>query len=329
MRAKIVCISMFFIFMTSVSWGGDDHAEVKKMFLSANGPIEFYGRVVDQNSDPVAEAQVIISISAYSAPITTYGIKVDVKDVILKTDKRGNFELHNERGTSLHLLKIEKKGFVFLYDDKQVDYYYSPAAEKKHHPDKANPVIFKMRKKEPPTFVIPGGFGLSFVQGEVEKEIDLVTRRATELGKLGTSKFLKNEHVDIRIKAKMSEDKANYNITFNTPDDNSGIVERAELLYVVPEEGYKPSKTVTVPVTSQVKKYIYIKSRKGSVYARLDIEIKANKENISLSIKSWTNSNGERNVDFDDAFYGEEKKRRAEESKRKAIEREERKKQQK
>lgn len=334
MIKKTINAWMIAMLIIPVCWAGENNAvdlekiknreeKVKEFIKAGDAHIDFYGKVVDQNGDPVEEAQVTMQMGHFDPTIPFYFKRIE--NLIVKTDKKGFFELKKVTGDGILITTIEKKGYEFLVDMVERNYYYSPGAQKKHHPNPANPIIFTMRKKEAATFVIPGNFNLSLSAGS-EMEIDLVKRRAVEAGKLGTSKLLKDEHVDIRVKAKLSEDQANYNITFTTPDENSGIIEREEILYVVPEGGYQPSITITVPVASQFKKYLYIKSRQGSLYARLDIDIRANKENISLNIKSWTNPNSERNVDFDEEFYAQEELHKHEENKRKAIEREERKK---
>jgi len=53
----------------------------------------------------------------------------------------------------------------------------------------------------------------------------------------------------------------------------------------------------------------------------LDVEIRPRKDVVFVSINSWANPNGSRNVDYDDEVYGRETHRKNEERKQRRIER--------
>ncbi len=304
----------------------DKGEQMKELIKAADVPINFYGKVIDQNGKSVEDAQVIVHLRHFDPNVALW--LMATKEIILKTKNNGNFDVINEKGSHLFVDKVEKKGYEFTYDSNtKRGFEYSADLEKdRFKPDPANPVIFKMRKKESPAFVIPGQFSLNLGKEIIEKELDLVKRSLTEVGKLGTRKWAKDEHADLRIKVQQSKDQSNYTVTFTTPDSQSGITEKDGLFYVAPTEGYEATKIITIPIPTKMKKYLYVKSRQGGAYARLDTEINADKEGVHIAIKSWTNPNGSTNVDFDEEYYGQERRRKKEEADRKAIEREERKK---
>ncbi len=293
----------------------DKQQRMTEMLKSRDVPIQFYGQVIDQNKQPVVNADVFINVE-YSGGI---------KELTVKTNSQGLFELKNETGNFLFVDKIIKKGYEFSYKNNTSGFRYWAHFEKdRHKPNKNRPVIFTMRKKEPPTLVVPGNFSRGLDPKGTEYELDLLERVIIEAGKLG--KYSKKEHADLRIKATLSKDGSSYAVTFTTPDKKSGILVRDDLLYVAPAEGYAPRQTITVSIPEKVEKHLYIKGRQGGLYSRLDMTISASEEKkIGINIKSWSNPTGSRNVDFDENLYGQELDRVMEERKRRNIEREERK----
>lgn len=336
-RRQIFTLVSVVLIAVNFCWAEEDKAKnsepekksksekVRELVKSGDVRIDFYGSVVDQNNEPVEDAKVIVNIVYYN-PLASWSF--GMKDVTLTTDKKGRFELRNEKGHEIMIGDITKKGYEFTYiSNPKTSFGYSAISSHPIiSPDPSNPVIFTMRKKEPATLVIPFefGFGVGTEKKFEEKEVDLVQGQSYRPGYL--AKYSKSSHIDLLVKAEITEDKTNYRITFTTPDADSGITEKEVLLYMVPENGYESIKTITLPVESESQKHLYVKSRQGGVYARLDLKIKATKGGFSVNIKSWANPTGSRNVDYDPDMFSKELDRRMEEDKRKAIEREERKK---
>lgn len=102
-------------------------------------PIAFYGRVVDQNNNPVAGAKVVVSWTDLSATGTS------VRE--LHTDGAGNFTLSGERGKHLLVRSIEKVG----YEDSTLNqdgFEYAAFFDENYHiPDPNSPVLFRMHMK--------------------------------------------------------------------------------------------------------------------------------------------------------------------------------------
>ena len=274
--------------------------------------INFYGKVMDQHDQPVNLVQVQVSIR---------GLTRDKRKVI-KTDEKGVFEIRNQTGKYLFIKKIEKNGYEYMREKGKTSFQYGAYLEKDiFKPDKNNPVVFHMRKKEPPTLVIPSKFGWK-PDSAIEEEIDLIR------GEMYTGNIQRNfgrlAHADMKVKTALSKDKTHFKLTMVTPDHDSGIILSDQLLYVPPETGYQPRVDLAVPVSGEVKKHIYVKSRGGRVYSRIDTEVRAGQEEISISMKSWSNPNGIRNVDYDLESYIKELRRRDEENKQRGKELEER-----
>lgn len=228
-------------------------------------------------------------------------------------------------GNLVFVGRIIKRGYEYgLKNNPSGFEYAAPIERDRHKPNRNKPVVFTMRKKEPPTLVIPGDFSRGLDSKGTEYELDLLERVLIQAGKLG--KYSEKEHADLRIKATLSNDGSSYAVTFTSPDKKSGILVREDLLYVAPAEGYAPRQTITVSIPGKVEKHLYVKGRQGRLYSRLDIIISSNEgKNIGMNIKSWSNPTGSRNVDFDEDLYGQELDRVMVERKRRNVEREERK----
>ncbi len=117
-----------------------------KIVLMDLAPIEFYGKVVDQNGVPIEGANIEISVSHF----LSMGRK---RDVIRRTsDASGLFSIKGLRGLSIYV-KASKLGCYRVYNGvaKPAD----PASERSyggHNPDRKNPellVLYKPAHLEP------------------------------------------------------------------------------------------------------------------------------------------------------------------------------------
>lgn len=275
--------------------------------------LSFYGKVVDQNLKPVKD--VAVTLQFFQFDLTVKHFFTGVKSIVVHTDAEGLFSLEHETGHNLMVAKVAKDGYEYIYRE---------IAFERIKPDKNQPVIFNVRKKEKPEFIIPGEFRFRFDSTDANREIDLVKIVFAKPGVLGTRTWAKDEHADIRIKAVL--DGANrFVVTFSTPDSGAGINASNQLLYVAPDGGYVPSQTLTIDIPDNLKMRFYLKGRQGNIYSRLDVKVRATKEKLGMTIDSWTNPNGSRNIDYDEKIYSHESLRRYEEDRRQAIEREKKK----
>ncbi len=293
----------------------DKGEEMKELLKAMDHPMEFYGKVIDQNNDPVVDAQVFVGTRNSNGD----------RNFVLTTDKQGQFNIKNEVGFLVYVDKVVKKGYEYSYKNNPSGFHFDAEKEiDRHHPDPANPVIFTMRKKEPASIVFKHDFSFGLNQkNKYEQAVDVVRGHWKDLEKMG--KWDDDEQADLLVNAILSDDKKSFSVAFKSLDKDGGILEKDELLYMVPEGGYEPVIKVKVPVNSNAKKHLYVKGRQGSMYARIDLELQAGSDGVGLKLVTWANPKGLRNVDYYPEVTIEEVKRVNEEKKRKAIEREERK----
>ena len=126
--------------------------EARKQDLTIGlfSPIVFYGKVVDQNGDPVPNLRVSLTIESFTPnPLTLFSTW---RDAEIHADSNGEF-VYRGMGRMLTVEIWPPEGYARSSPYASRDFYYGQTygeKEKKiHHPDKNNPVIFKLRKKAP------------------------------------------------------------------------------------------------------------------------------------------------------------------------------------
>jgi len=100
-------------------------------------PINFYGRVIDQDDQPIEGAQI-----KFSWTDTTGNSKHQTI-----SDGEGFFELRNRTGKVL-TVRVEKEGYLTLGSKGGAGFEYAAFFEGHYHtPDLDNPVIFRLEKE--------------------------------------------------------------------------------------------------------------------------------------------------------------------------------------
>lgn len=274
--------------------------------------IFLYGKIVDQSDQTVVDA-------------TVHGLVYDSLDnkaeparkITSATDADGCFEI-STTGARLEILSIKKAGYDFSNERKKVFSYAGLPADKLFVPVPADPVVFTIRKKNPPAFLVRSESLMRFKPGQDKPYI---------LSTGGTfrdfSKALqegKQIPVGLKVTANLSQDSSAYELTFNFPNDESGIITADELLHECPAEGYVDQAVMKVIIpdkAKEIQKYIYVKA-KGSggaewTYSRINLNIIVGKAELIIKTTSWTNPDGSRNLEYDEKYQRKEITRRLEE----------------
>ena len=114
--------------------------KIADLIKKSTTDINFFGRVVDQSTNPIPNAIVPFKLSHYN-------IFTNLKRTKYKcyTDENGCFEITDARGLSLSFDKPIKDGYE-LTKNCRANYLYSYDRRPLHQPDPINPVLFIMRK---------------------------------------------------------------------------------------------------------------------------------------------------------------------------------------
>lgn len=261
-------------------------------------PINYWGKVVDQQNIPISNANVKIQI----------GQATGVNTKIFTTDNSGVFEVSAISGSDFLITEINASGYELLDSNHDKVGYENDGSTAI---DRNNPVIFTMRKKEPPTVVVEGDISVVFAKDVKYYDVDLIEKIDEEPYDLQRYHG-SYAHADIRTRVEYSADTDAYTFILETPDSGSGIIELNQSLYVPPDTGYKTPYKIVVPKGQQKKTFLYVKSRGGQVYSKLDIKFApaVKDDKIYWAAKAHTNPIGERNLDFDEAKYFEYNKQK-------------------
>jgi len=270
---------------------GVSKEDLTKGILDAQNaqPIDAYGKVVDQNGQPIA------GVKAQGVILLNDGFE-DSKDEIHNTvtDVQGLFTFSNLHGVSFGI-GLDKAGYEFnpkLY----LDWWA------KYKPDPNYPMVFVMWKLQgaEPTIsddkfwgIIPDGriYTIDFIKS---KKIE----NPVAEGDL---------HVSItRPASTVRGQKYDWSFTMEAVD--GGIVESHDAYpYQAPEQGYLDKIEITLSATDpkwqpEVQgRVFYLKSRAGHVYGHCQIDVISVYQNAAVfAIKSLVNPAASRNLEEDE-----------------------------
>ena len=251
-------------------------------------PIDFYGKVVDENSNAVAGADITFGWSEFPT-------EKGARRATAKSDAEGLFSLHNKRGPALDVW-VSKEGY-YASRGGQKGFSYMGAIEG-FKPDPQNPVIFHLRKKNHGEPLVesdfPPGIGqhVQLRHDGTPIEIDLLNgqKAAAGAGQLKLELFR-----DVSEKNAKTFD---WKLQIAIP--GGGLVKTEdEFAFQPPESNYQPSVLIDMPKTNQnwrediTSKY-YIQLPDGK-YGRIDLYLLA--YNGVFTIHSAVNPSGSRNLE--------------------------------
>jgi Carboxypeptidase regulatory-like domain len=102
-------------------------------------PIQFYGKVIDENSEPVAGANVHFQWTDLSDKGTAVAETA--------TDSSGRFSLDGVKGKRLSV-RVTKEGYYASQTASYKSFEFSNPGENIYYePDSANPVLFQLRRR--------------------------------------------------------------------------------------------------------------------------------------------------------------------------------------
>lgn len=271
-----------------------------KELKSEQTPIEFYGRVLDLDGEPVSGAVVSAGI-----PRTV----VDKLNLRLRTDDTGRFEIRPSRfrkGIRLHIYGIEKSGYEFRGpDNPDCAFEFRRDSGMRHHPDPVNPVVFRLRKmRENPTFLVEHRLTFSLNAERQSVSYNLLTGQRADIRPAYPSRVGGQpvpECEDIVARAVRLPEKALWQLTLSVPYEDGGIVASDELLTDAPTDGYGQELVLFVDPSEhayQGPKYLYIKVRTPALYARIEFPLKCTPEFVRSFATVRIDPYGERNLEM-------------------------------
>jgi hypothetical protein len=250
-------------------------------------PIEFYGRVLDENERPVQGAIVEFSWSDRSA---------DGQSTRRTTsDSNGSFALKGVQGKGLDV-RIQNTGYYSAPSNPISFEYFDRTERDFHQPSKANPVVFRLRKQGVGAELITSAYGVSpdlYVKAPRNGEIvwvDLLARKVGSAGQLEIS--------HVKPDLEHWREATEWSFRLSLPD--GGLVEQNDdFPFEAPEEGYEPVVEFQfhredANWTTILQKRYYIAFGRPRRYGRLEVETALER---GIRIQYAINPTGSRNLE--------------------------------
>ena len=297
---KVLLASLLFFFPLTSSlaetWK-EKIEQLRQVDEAADTAIVFYGKVKDQNGQPVAGAKIKAELMHFSLNALYF---VGESDVTAETDNNGNFTFQNLKGKELSVASIKKDGYEFVAGENPNKnfIYVSARQEEKFTPLIGNPIVFILHKKNDPGLVILKDCQMILKPIWEGFEIDLFKGFKDPLTKVVKEKIKS----DIIISIVPALDPGVFTVDISAVGENNGLIEKSGDLHVAPDGGYQPSITYTITKGQETKKTIYHKGRNSKVYSRLEISLKPIETGISVRAEFFVNIEGLKNTEWDFDF---------------------------
>ena len=246
-------------------------------------PINFYGRVVDENEQPVSGASVVAQWSDLS--------KKGATNETCLTDGQGFFSITGKTGRGI-TIRVSKDGY-YTPKRQQISFDYAAFWEADYHvPDPNNPVLFHIRKKNQGEALRNGEVRPTMPADGTPVRFDLLNGgKPSPDGQLEIAAITNTEKYPPRI--------FNWRATILVP--GGGLIEHnAEFPFEAPEDGYQPSVGFDMPTNAPdwkplIEKSYFIEFGSPPRYGRIQVQINGGSQ--KASVRYWVNPSGSRNLE--------------------------------
>lgn len=243
-------------------------------------PIEFYGKVIDDQGQPVGNANVNFQWTDLSQKGTS--------EYNTFSDARGLFQLTGVKGKNLGV-RVRKEGYKHYYSGTRFGFEYAAYFEESYHvPDPSYPVIFRLRKNR-----------------EAEPLVMREVRLPLQIGSATAFSLSRNDQnaakviIELLTNAPLREKQWSARISVPGGGLQSTL---EEFPYEAPVSGYQPALVTDYATPKPIGVdggyqggVFFVQTPKG--YGR--IEIKMMPGNNYARISSFWNPSGSRNLEYD------------------------------
>ncbi|MDZ4787688.1 MAG: carboxypeptidase-like regulatory domain-containing protein [Blastochloris sp.] len=253
--------------------------------------ISFYGKVIDQNGNPVPQAKI-----GYNAADKFMASGSSYKG---QSDENGYFSITGIKGFRLGVT-VRKEGYYFIDGKSSHGFAYGSGSDGVflEPPTKDNPAVFvlqKMGDTEP--LIANSNSGVQISRYGTPLTLDLTTGRISSNGQIKVEVWTED------LNASLGQ---HYNWKCRISIPGGGLVERKDQFdFEAPETGYRAADEIVVFANSEqwspdaVRNY-FLKLSNGA-YARIEFTMIA-QGNHYFKIESYLNPKvGSRNLEYDPA----------------------------
>jgi hypothetical protein len=274
--------------------------QLRDVMNSANRPISFYGKVIDQDGNPIPDVKVTFKIR-YTKEVLGGGIGDTFAEPSVTTGIDGKFALTGAKGALLGFTSFEKAGYEPSETGLRQSYWYWRDKDP-YQPDPDRPEIFHMWKKAGAEKLVRKGIGQPLPCDGTPVLFDLLS--GTRVASGGDIKVTLE-----RNPRQITYGQRNYEWSVTIEPINGGIIKSTdEQMYLAPVDGYENKITVHMAAdaprwTDMQDVAAYLKLRGGKYYGRASFELSVGSDRAStpFSITVFVNPTGSRNLEYDPA----------------------------
>jgi hypothetical protein len=274
-------------------------AKMKALVDAARHDILFYGKIIDQNDQPVPGAIIKFSTGA------PYGFG-NTKRYRTSSNNQGIFVVKNVGGSNLLVESIKKEGYEVnkeMWAKGSLFWPYVNGSRTQIWTDytRENPFIYRAWKGKVVTLKTGERKPVYFAPNEKWYTVNFLEHGVRSISEG------KNDKGELWVKCYRSPDASrgkqfDWRVTIMVPE--GGLIETEELyMNRAPEHGYQQTWTFDYPrdredwVNRLTEKKFYLKSRGGKIYGKLTMDIIPYfNEKSAIFVSFGLNTNGERNL---------------------------------
>ncbi|MFO1491434.1 MAG: hypothetical protein U1F87_11090 [Kiritimatiellia bacterium] len=251
---------------TAETWAASEEIASKQYYADLQ-PVRVSGRVMDDQGGPLEGARVeLVARTAHYI----LGKPSPAQKLIQNSALDGSYQFVVEKPSSIFLMSITREGYEldrYANNDMRLDWAHTPS----------RPLVHKMRKIGEPTFLLQRP---SSTVGDVllwPKAPDSKSERWSLTNLDGYYDF-KSETRDLEGRASYDVQKGEWEITYRAVSVDGGVIMSTQRLFRAPEDGYQREVSFrtggvgTNTYSRNSQYYLYLKTRKPLLYARVDVE---------------------------------------------------------
>jgi hypothetical protein len=237
---------------------------LKRALESKNVPIDFYGRVVDQDSNSLSDVKIKVSVRHWQMTASDLSRTIPIER---RTDVNGRFKIDGATGDAFDIEYVQKAGYEI---EPTKNSFGSSAGSFE------NPVVFKMWRSDIKEPLVAGAKFFKLVSDGQNYIIDFIK------GEI----FLESRGAegDLSVWINKTEPKVGqkYDWSFSIQADSGGLYEESNpysAMYLAPDGNYTNTFNGSFFASDQhwgnaiAGKRFYINTRNGKMYGRIEIEV--------------------------------------------------------
>ena len=283
------------LILCSVPLTAETYGERLEKLRRTEAKMDFYGRLLDQDGKPVPNAEIRYAASGYGLT----GLAPRYEPGVTNSDREGNFEIHTAKGGLLYINTVESHGYEFKFGrGNSRGFEFRSNRTDRHHPDKENPVVFRLRKKHSEAVVLLSCKSRIWLSDDTEEEWtgwDLAKGAPATSTRKGNADYF----WDYAVTGENNPEKGEWTLTIKMNGENAGVLISDKLLYEAPTDGYAKEATLSFKYSEKPPlNHLYLRLRDCGMYARLDVEHGHVSENgVFFSCKVLVNPYGSRSLE--------------------------------